>query len=57
MVEGIYNGILGAIRTDFNGYKQVELLTTLLDDPDAAKKQAAEAFVIELLETSHMYKV
>ncbi len=57
MVEGIYNGILGAIRTDFDGYKQVELLTTALNDPDIGKKEAAEAFVIEMLEKSHMYKV
>lgn len=57
MVEGIYNGVLGAIRTDFDGHKQAELFTTLLSDPDAEKRQAAEAFVIEMLEKSHMYKV
>ncbi|KAI8632638.1 hypothetical protein F5Y19DRAFT_418326 [Xylariaceae sp. FL1651] len=57
MVEGILNGVLGAIRTNFDGYKQVELLTTRLDDPDTKKRQAAEAFVIEMLEQSHMYKV
>jgi hypothetical protein len=57
MVEGIYNGVLGAIRTDFDGYKQIELLTTPINDPDVEKRQAAEAFVIEMLEKSHMYKV
>ncbi|KAL5603752.1 hypothetical protein FOVSG1_006502 [Fusarium oxysporum f. sp. vasinfectum] len=34
MVEGIYNGILGAIGTEYNGYKQADLLTTRLDEPD-----------------------
>ncbi|KAI1844913.1 hypothetical protein JX266_008929 [Neoarthrinium moseri] len=57
MVEGINNGVLGAIKTDYDGYKQVQLLTTRLDDPDAGKRQAAEAFVVEMLEKSHMYKV
>jgi hypothetical protein len=57
MVEGIQNGVLGAIRTNFDGRKQVELFTTLLDEPDADKRRAAEAFVIEMLEQSHMYKV
>ncbi|KAI3327363.1 hypothetical protein HD806DRAFT_486882 [Xylariaceae sp. AK1471] len=57
MVEGILNGVLGAIRTNFDGHKQVELFTTPLDDPDMEKRQAAEAFVIEMLEKSHMYKV
>ncbi|KAK7424666.1 hypothetical protein QQZ08_008549 [Neonectria magnoliae] len=57
MVEGIYNGILGAIRTNYNGRKQLELFTTLLDEPDLEKKQEAEAFMIEMLEKSHMYKV
>ncbi|KAI0971983.1 hypothetical protein F4678DRAFT_430768 [Xylaria arbuscula] len=57
MVEGIENGILGAIRTDYDGHKQVELFTTPLDDPDEDKRKAAEAFVIEVLEKSHMYKV
>ncbi|KAI4858924.1 hypothetical protein F4820DRAFT_454388 [Hypoxylon rubiginosum] len=57
MVEGILNGVLGAIKTDFDGAKQVDLFTTPLDDPDVEKRQAAEAFVIEMLEKSHMYKV
>jgi hypothetical protein len=57
MVEGIQNGILGAIMTDFNGLKQAELFTTRLDDPDVAKRQAAEKFVVAVLEKSHMYKV
>ncbi|KAI1413153.1 hypothetical protein F5Y13DRAFT_161703 [Hypoxylon sp. FL1857] len=57
MVEGILNGVLGAIKTDYDGHKQVELFTTPLDEKDAAKRQAAEYFVIEMLEKSHMYKV
>ncbi|KAK6079470.1 capsule polysaccharide biosynthesis protein [Seiridium cupressi] len=57
MVEGIYNGILGAIKTDYDGHKQVELFTTPLDETVTEKRQAAEAFVIEMLEKSHMYKV
>ncbi|WAO87651.1 Hypothetical protein NCS54_00496800 [Fusarium falciforme] len=57
MVEGIWNGILGAIRTDYDGYKQVEMFTTRLDEPDLEKRVKAEAFVIEMLEKSHMYKV
>ncbi|KAF3059311.1 capsule polysaccharide biosynthesis protein [Daldinia childiae] len=57
MVEGILNGVLGAIKTDADGAKQVELFTTRLDEPDEAKRQAAESFVIEMLEKSHMYKV
>ncbi|RYP69406.1 hypothetical protein DL770_008243 [Monosporascus sp. CRB-9-2] len=57
MVEGIYNGILGALRTNLDGHKQVELFTTPLDEPDTEKRQAAEDFVIEMLENSHIYKV
>ncbi|KAI0532186.1 hypothetical protein GGR58DRAFT_507696 [Xylaria digitata] len=57
MVEGIQNGILGAIRTNYDGQKQAELFTTSLDDPDENKRQAAEAFVVEVLEKSHMYKI
>ncbi|KAI0379422.1 hypothetical protein F5Y04DRAFT_259715 [Hypomontagnella monticulosa] len=57
MVEGILNGILGSIKTDYDGAKQIELFTTRLDDPDTAKRKAAEDFVIEMLEKSHMYKV
>ena len=57
MVEGINNGILGALRTDQDGHKQAELFTTPLDDPDEKKKQAAEEFMIEMIEKSHMYKV
>lgn len=57
MVEGIQNGILGAIMTNFDGYKQAELFTTSLDEPDEMKRQAAEDFVVAMLEKSHMYKV
>ncbi|KAJ3551407.1 hypothetical protein NPX13_g11368 [Xylaria arbuscula] len=57
MVEGIRNGILGAILTEYDGYKQAELFTTALDEPDEEKRKAAEAFVVEVLENSHMYKV
>lgn len=57
MVEGILNGVLGAIKTDFDGAKQVELFTTRLDEPDATKRKAAEDFVIDMLENTHMYKV
>ncbi|KAI0837676.1 hypothetical protein F5Y06DRAFT_297536 [Hypoxylon sp. FL0890] len=57
MVEGILNGVLGAIKTDYDGHKQVELFTTPLNETDAIKRQRAEAFVIEMLEKSHMYKV
>ncbi|KPM39834.1 hypothetical protein AK830_g6716 [Neonectria ditissima] len=57
MVEGIYNGILGAIRTNYDGRKQLELFTTSLDEPDLEKRQEAESFMIEMLEKSHMYKV
>lgn len=57
MVEGIYNGVLGAIRTDFDGQRQADLFTTRLDDPDVEKRRAAEEFVVEMLEKSHMYKV
>lgn len=57
MVEGIYNGVLGAIKTDFSGQKQAELFTTALDEPDLGKRQEAEEFIIEMLEKSHMYKV
>ncbi|KAI1827734.1 hypothetical protein F4861DRAFT_492351 [Xylaria intraflava] len=57
MVEGILNGILGAIRTGYDGYRQAELFTTPLDDPDEDRRRAAEDFVVEVLEKSHMYKV
>ncbi|KAI1387687.1 uncharacterized protein F4822DRAFT_407300 [Hypoxylon trugodes] len=57
MVEGIQNGILGAIKTDYDGAKQIELFTTPLDEPDAVKRKAAEDFIIEVLQKSHMYKV
>ncbi|KAI1456566.1 hypothetical protein F4805DRAFT_458567 [Annulohypoxylon moriforme] len=56
-VEGIKNGILGAIKTDYDGMKQVELFTTRLDEPDLVKRKEAEEFVVEMLEKSHMYKV
>ncbi|KAI0150053.1 hypothetical protein F4776DRAFT_604280 [Hypoxylon sp. NC0597] len=57
MVEGILNGVLGAIKTDYDGHKQVDIFTTSLDETDASRKEAAEAFVVEMLEQSHMYKV
>lgn len=57
LVEGIKNGILGAIKTDFDGYKQAELLCTRLDEPDEEKRAAAEEFVLDVLANSHMYKV
>lgn len=58
MVEGIYNGVLGAIRTDFDGQRQVEIFLTSLDEAaDEQKRQAADAFVVEMIEKSHMYKV
>ncbi|RYP09252.1 hypothetical protein DL765_008517 [Monosporascus sp. GIB2] len=57
MMEGIYNGVLGAIRTNFDGHKQAELFTAPLEESDTEKRQAAEDFVIEMLEKSHMYKV
>ncbi|KAI6090690.1 hypothetical protein F4821DRAFT_228838 [Hypoxylon rubiginosum] len=57
MVEGIMNGVLGAIKTNYDGAKQVELFTTRLDEPDVGKRQAAESFVIDMLENSHIYKV
>ncbi|KAF5004123.1 hypothetical protein FDECE_9337 [Fusarium decemcellulare] len=56
MVEGINNGILAAIKTNFDGYKQIELLTTRLDEPDLKKRQEAEAFIVDMLENSHMWK-
>ncbi|KAI2604452.1 uncharacterized protein GGS25DRAFT_525739 [Hypoxylon fragiforme] len=52
MVEGeIRNGVLGAIRTNYDG----ELLTTRLDEPDIARRQEAEDFVVEMLERSHVH--
>ncbi|KAH7366947.1 hypothetical protein B0T11DRAFT_251948 [Plectosphaerella cucumerina] len=57
LVEGIRNGILGAIRTAYDGKRQVDLFTTPLDDPSPEKRAAAEKFVVEVLEESHMYKV
>ncbi|KAI8224907.1 putative glycosyl transferase FCK3 [Colletotrichum sp. SAR 10_86] len=57
MVEGINNGILGAMKTDYDGAKQIEIFTTRLDEPDEARRKAAEEFVIDMLENSHMYKV
>ncbi|GAP92517.1 putative capsule polysaccharide biosynthesis protein [Rosellinia necatrix] len=57
MVEGIVNGILGSIRTGHDGRRQAELFTTPLDDPDDGRRAAAEAFVVDMLENSHMYKV
>lgn len=57
MVEGIRNGILGGIKTNFDGYKQAELLLTRLDEPNEEKRREAEEFVVEMLEMSHIYKV
>lgn len=57
MVEGIYNGILGAIDTEYDGTRQMELFTTPLDEPDEEKRAKAELFVVKMLEQSHMYKV
>ncbi|KAK2762379.1 capsule polysaccharide biosynthesis protein [Colletotrichum kahawae] len=57
MVEGINNGILGAMKTDYDGAKQIEIFTTRLDEPDDARRKAAEEFVMDMLENSHMYKV
>jgi hypothetical protein len=57
MVEGIQNGILGALKTNLCGQKQADLFATRLDEPDLAKRAEAEEFVIEMLEKSHMYKV
>lgn len=57
MVEGINNGVLGAIKTGYDGARQVELFTTRLDEPDEEKRRAAEEFVVDMLENSHMYKV
>ncbi|KAI0889641.1 uncharacterized protein GGS22DRAFT_176903 [Annulohypoxylon maeteangense] len=56
-VEGIENGILGAIKTDYDGYKQAALFGTRLDEADVGKRKEAEEFVVEMLERSHMYKV
>lgn len=57
MVEGIYNGVLGAIKTEFDGQRQVDLFLTSLHEQDKAKKQVAEEFIVEMIEKSHMYKV
>ncbi|KAI1763261.1 hypothetical protein GGR53DRAFT_521135 [Hypoxylon sp. FL1150] len=57
MVEGILYGMLGAMKTDFDGARQVELFTTRFDDPDGARRWATEAFVVDTLENSHMYNV
>lgn len=57
MVEGIQNGVLGAIKTDYDGAKQVEYFTTRLDEPCMEKRAAAERFVVDMLENCHMYKV
>ncbi|KAF2159595.1 hypothetical protein M409DRAFT_70910 [Zasmidium cellare ATCC 36951] len=46
MVEGIYNGVLGAIRTEFHGQKQVDLFLTSLNEQDQQKKKAAEDFIV-----------
>ncbi|CAG7559694.1 unnamed protein product [Fusarium equiseti] len=57
MVEGIKNGILGALKTNLCGQKQIDLFTTPLDEPGSTKREEAEEFVIEMLEKSYMYKV
>ncbi|KAM0355201.1 hypothetical protein ACHAPU_001067 [Fusarium lateritium] len=56
-VEGIQNGILGALRTNLDGQKQADYFTTRLDEPDLEKRAAAEEFALEMLEHSVMYKV
>ncbi|KAF4952237.1 hypothetical protein FSARC_12702 [Fusarium sarcochroum] len=57
MVEGIENGILGALKTNLDGLKQAEYFTTRLDEPDLEKRARAEEFMVEMLENSHMYKM
>lgn len=57
MVEGIYNGILGALVTDLDGQRQADLFTTRLNDSDPRRREAAEKFVVRMIEHSHMYKV
>ncbi|KAM0288581.1 hypothetical protein ACHAO9_006948 [Fusarium lateritium] len=57
MVEGIKNGILGALRTNLDGQKQADYFTTRLDEPNLDKRAEAEEFIVDMLEKSHMYKV
>ena len=57
MVEAIRNGILGAILTNYDGFKQAELFLTPLDEPNLDKRKLADDFVVNVLENSHMYKV
>ncbi|KAH7212290.1 hypothetical protein DER44DRAFT_767923 [Fusarium oxysporum] len=57
MVEGIENGILGALKTNLDGQKQADYFLTRLDEPDLDKRSEAEAFMVEMLEKSHMYKM
>ncbi|KAF4446208.1 hypothetical protein F53441_10184 [Fusarium austroafricanum] len=57
MVEGIQNGILGALKTSLNGHKQADLFGTHLDEPDLEKRAEAEAFMVEMLEKSYIYKL
>ena len=56
-VNGLNNDFLAASRTGYDGEKQAAFLTTPLNETDAEKRQAAEDFVVEMLEDSHMYKV
>ncbi|KAF5251852.1 hypothetical protein FANTH_3034 [Fusarium anthophilum] len=57
MVEGIRNGILGALKTNLDGQKQADYFLTPLDESDLDKRIEAEAFMVEMLEESHMYKM
>ncbi|KAK1961575.1 hypothetical protein LY78DRAFT_588400 [Colletotrichum sublineola] len=57
LVEGVKNSILGALKTRHDGATQVDLFTTRLDEPNQEKRKAAEAFMVEMLEDCHMYKV
>lgn len=56
-VEGLPNGVLGAVKTDYCGQRQADLFTTRLDEADEEKRIAAEKFMVEVLEQSDMYKV
>lgn len=56
-VQGVPNGVLGAVLTDFCGQRQADLFTTRLDEPDEEKRLDAEKFVVEVLEKSNMYKL
>lgn len=57
LIEGVKNGFLGILKTNYDSAKQVELFTTPLNEPCMEKRAAAEAFVVDMLENSHMFKV